>query len=419
MKILIINSRFFLSAGPEKYMFGLMEILKRHGHEVIPFSVKNSHNVKTPYEKYFADAVGGNDKVYFEEYSKTNPKTISEMIGRQYYSFHVKNKLKKLIKDTKPDIAYVLHHYNKLSPSIIDACIECKLPVIMRLSDFFLVCPEGHMLRNNAPCDECIDKSLFCAVKYKCVKNSLIASAIKASALSIHRSMKIYEKVDNIVSPSTFTIAKVNKVMSKKIINIPTFTDSNRKYNPEVGTYALFVGRVEPEKGLMWAIKSFEKTKYPLKIVGSSSSGYDKILKKYVEEKKLSNIDFLGAKFGAELDSYYKNSRFVILPNVWYENMPNVALEAMSHSKPILTSDLGSMKEIINEGYNGFLVKPNDVIKLREKAKQLFKSDKLCKELGQNAFNEIKTKYNPETHYKKLVTVFENAIKQHTQSNQR
>jgi glycosyltransferase involved in cell wall biosynthesis len=410
MKILIINSRYFLSAGPEKYMFKLIDLLIQHSHEVIPFSVKNSQNVKTPYEKYFAEPIGGNNKVYFEEYNKTNIKTVSQMLGRQFYSFHVKNKLKKLIKETKPDVAYVLHHYNKLSPSVIDACKECNLPVVMRFSDFFLVCPEGHMLNKSSPCDECIDKSLFCAVKHKCVKNSYILSAIKASALSIHRFTRIYEKVDNIVSPSTFTISKVNKVVNKNLIHIPTFIEEQKKHADKIGTYALFVGRVEPEKGLMWAIKSFEGTKYPLKIIGNSHSGYDKVLKKYAQDNNINNIEFIDAKYGEELNNYYANSRFVIMPNIWYENMPNVALEAMSFGKPILTSNLGSMKEIVKENFNGFLIKPNDIGEFKNKLTLLFENKNLCKTLGHNSFNESK-KYNPEKHYEKLINVFELSIK--------
>jgi len=412
MKILIINSRYFLSAGPEKYMFGLIEILKKHGHTVIPFSVKNSHNVKTPYEKYFAEPIGGGDQVYFEEYNLLNPKTLTQMFGREFYSYHVKNRLKKLIADTKPDIAYLLHHYNKLSPSVIDACIESNLPIVMRLSDFFLVCPEGHMLRNNVPCEDCIHKSLFSAVKYKCVKDSYLVSSLKSSALSIHRRSGIYDRVNHVVSPSNFTISKVQYVLRKKIINIPTFVYTNRKYNPKLGKYALFVGRVEPEKGLMWAIKAFEKTKYPLKIVGNSHSGYDVELKKYVKDNKLDNIEFVGPKFGKELDEYYAGSRFVIMPNLWYENMPNVALEAMSHSKPIITSDLGSMKEIITEGYNGFLIKPNDVSAFRNKCILLFKDDKLCGKIGKNSFDEVRSKYDPEIHYKKLIKLFEDTLEE-------
>jgi len=419
MRILIINSRYFLSAGPEKYMFGIIKLLEKHKHKVIPFSVKNCKNIKTKYNKYFAEAIGGKDKVYFEEYKKTSLRTIFQVLEREYYSFHVKKKLKKLIKKTNPDVAYLLHHYNKLSPSVIDACKELNLPVVMRLSDFFLVCPAGHLLRNNKPCEDCINKSLFSAIKYKCIKNSVLASTIKSSALKIHRKIKIYEKLDYIISPSQFTISKVNQVLKKDIINIPTFVNSdNIKYNPKLGNYALFVGRIEKEKGLIWAIKSFEKLKYNLKIVGASHSGYDNELKKYINDNKIKNVEFLGPKFGEELNEYYKNCRFVIMPNVWYENMPNVALEAMSHSKPLLTSNLGSMKEIVIEGYNGFLVEPNNIDILRAKAKELFENDKICQNMGKNSFKEITTKYTPEKHYAQLIKVFESAIKNNKIKNQ-
>lgn len=410
MKVLIINSRFFLSAGPEKYMFGLIKILQEHGHEVIPFSVKNSKNQETPYKEYFAEPIGGEDKVYYEEYDRKNPKVLYQMIERQFYSLHVKKRLKKLIKDTKPDIAYILHHYNKLSPSIIDACKESGLPVVMRLSDFGYVCPAGHLLRNGSPCEDCIEKSLFSAIKYRCVKKSLISSAIKASAMKFHRMMKVYNKVDYIISPSTFTISKVSKVFKNKMIHIPTFIYHNEKYNPKLGGYAIFVGRVEAEKGLLWAIKSFEKTKGRLKIVGASHSGHDQILKDYIKEHKMKNIEFTGPKFGEDLAKLYRGSRFMVLPVVWYENMPNVALESMSFSKPIVTSDIGSMKEIVMDGYNGLLVSPNDVNGLKEKISLLFRDSKFCRQLGKNAFNESVSKYSPKKHYNRLIKIFEKAI---------
>ena len=212
-------------------MFGLKYILEKNGHEVIPFSTKNTKNMKTRYEKYFVEPIGGKNKVYYSEYKK-NPKTIYQMLDRQFYSFHVKKQLDRLIKETKPDVAYILHHYNKLSPSIIDACKKNKIPVVMRLSDFFLVCPEGHLYRDCNVCEECIDKSLFSAVKHKCVKNSFIASLIKSSAMRFHRLIKIYRKIDYVVSPSKFTMRKVSSALDKKkLVHIPTFVKKTEKYN--------------------------------------------------------------------------------------------------------------------------------------------------------------------------------------------
>ena len=42
MKIILVNYRYFISGGPERYYFNIKEILEKNGHEVIPFSVKSS-----------------------------------------------------------------------------------------------------------------------------------------------------------------------------------------------------------------------------------------------------------------------------------------------------------------------------------------------------------------------------------------
>ena len=54
MRIIIANYRYFIAGGPEKYMFKFMDAAEKMGIEVIPFSVKNPQNEKTPYAKYFA-----------------------------------------------------------------------------------------------------------------------------------------------------------------------------------------------------------------------------------------------------------------------------------------------------------------------------------------------------------------------------
>jgi glycosyltransferase involved in cell wall biosynthesis len=409
MKILIINSRYFISAGPEKYMFKLKEILEKNNHEVVAFSTKNSHNAESEYSEFFVDPIGGADKVYFSEY-KNDFKTLFQIVGRQFYSFEVKKNLDELIKKTKPDIAYLLHHYNKLSPSVIDACKKNNVPVVMRLSDFSLVCPEGHMYRDKKPCEECIDKSLFSAVKHKCVKNSRVGSAIKASAIKFHRVLGIYDEVKFIVSPSKFTISKVKTVLDEdKMIHIPTFVIKTEKYNSKLGKYILFVGRLEEIKGVMQIIRAVKGTDYIFKIVGESSSSYDTYLKNYVGKANIKNVKFLGKKNSEELVKLYKDARFVVIPSMWYENLPNVALEAMMHSKPLLVSNLGSMKDIVREGHNGFLFEPDNIPQIKEKIDLLF-DDFVCKTLGKNSYDEVISKYNPEKHYDKLIRVFNKVV---------
>ena len=131
MTIIIINYRFFISGGPERYLFNVIDLLQKKGHTVIPFSVKHNKNIPTPYEPYFLDAIGDGDEVYANEYNKTNFDTVKKSLGRMLYSKEAKKKLKVLIKEVKPDLIYVLHYQNKISASIFEAAEEENVPVVV------------------------------------------------------------------------------------------------------------------------------------------------------------------------------------------------------------------------------------------------------------------------------------------------
>lgn len=118
MKIMIVNYRYFISGGPEKYMFNIKKLFESHGHEVIPFSIKSNKNLETEYSKYFVEPIGNHDTIYYDEYKKT-PKVVWQMLTRSIYSFEVEQAIKKEIDETKPDIVYIIHFVNKLSPSVI------------------------------------------------------------------------------------------------------------------------------------------------------------------------------------------------------------------------------------------------------------------------------------------------------------
>jgi glycosyltransferase involved in cell wall biosynthesis len=224
-----------------------------------------------------------------------------------------------------------------------------------------------------------------------------------------HKLINIYDKISYIIAPSDFTLSKI-KFPKDRLARIETFVKAQQKYYGRLGDYGLFVGRIEEEKGLMTAIKAFEKTDYKLKIVGPSSTGYTAILKKYLSDNKIRNVELIGPRYGKELSRLYKRSRFFLMPSEWYENMPNVVLEAMSYSRPIIASDIGSLKEIITDNHNGLLFEPKNIIELREKIKRLFKDDKLTTKLGRNAYQDAITRYNPDIHYQKLINIFNKAI---------
>lgn len=425
MKIIIVNYRYFVSGGPERYLFNVIDLLEKNGHEVIPFSIKNKLNKPSKYEHYFLDPVGEGEEVYFSEYKKTNIKTVARSFSRMFYSFEAKKKLDSLIKDVDPDLIYVLHYQNKISASIFDAAVKNNIPVIHRISDFGQICANALFYRPKQKdiCERCLSGSKFNAVINKCVYDSYIYSSIKAASLKFQEMMGLAKKIQAFVVPSKFTLEKlmVHGFPQQSLVHIPSFfnfefisTKSEITYEP----FALYIGRIEPEKGLLTLVKSFEDTSFHLKIIGFSSTGFDEELKDYLKDKN-HHIEFLGKKGFDEIQVYLSKCSFTIVPSEWYDNFPNTLLESFAFKKCAIATNTGSLKELVIDNETGLLFKIKDVEDLRSKIAWLFGNETICRNLGENAFNMLNKEYSAGEHFKKLNNLFNKVVENYKTSRNR
>ena len=133
--------------------------------------------------------------------------------------------------------------------------------------------------------------------------------------------------------------------------------------------YILFLGRLTPEKRPDWAIRAFQNLHdgaTRLVIAGGSSA-----TDQYVRELKTlaqpagEKIIFTGPVYGQLKDELLANARAFILPSA-LEGLPITLLEAMSHGRPCLVSDIPPHRGIIRDGENGFLHRVADFGHLRE-----------------------------------------------------
>lgn len=412
MRILLVNYRYFISGGPEKYMFNIKAMLEQHGHEVIPFSVHSNKNVETEYARYFVEPIGSRDATYFDECKKT-PRVILQMLSRSIYSLEVEKAIQKEIREVKPDLVYVLHFVNKLSPSVLRGAKKMGLPVVLRLSDYFLLCPRFDFLYDKKPCEDCLRCGYRTCIRRRCVKGSLFASAVRVLSMKVHKWMDIYRNVDAFVTPSEFLKKKLaaNGFDESKIHCIPTFTTSKTQLGePKVGSYGLYFGRISEEKGVETVVKAFEKLPdRVVKIMGDDTTEEARRLMAYVREKNLTNIEFLGFKAGVELEEVIKGARYTLIPSVWYDNLPNTALESFQYSKPVIASNIGSLPELVEDGVNGFLFTPGDPEALAAKVR-LLDADAVAETMGAASRARLEQRFAPEKHYDALMAVFETAL---------
>lgn len=408
MRILLVNYRYFISGGPEKYLFNIKEMLEQNGHEVIPFSIRSSKNVESEYSEYFVEPIGREDAVYYSEVKKT-PKSVVQLVARSVYSWEVKRAVQKAINDLKPDLMYVIHFVNKLSPSIIIGAKELDIPVVLRISDYFLLCPRFDFMYRRQVCEDCLTKGYGACVIKRCVKGSLLASCIRALSMKIHNLIGVYDKVDAFIAPSEFLKRKLisSGFPKEKIHHIPTFTISaSDEGEARTGAYGLYFGRISEEKGVETLIQAYEQMpNRQLKIVGDDTKDEAARLKEYVRGHGLGNVEFLGFKASTELEAIIRGSRFTLIPSIWYDNLPNTALESFQCSKPIIASNIGSLPELVVDNSNGYLFEPGNIHDLIEKIGKL-DDDKVVERMGSTGKSRMADLFAPIAHYDKLMNVF-------------
>ena len=103
---------------------------------------------------------------------------------------------------------------------------------------------------------------------------------------------------------------------------------------------------------------------------------------------------------------------FLIMPSEWYEGFPIVLVESFSQGLPIIVSGLGSLAEIVQDGFNGLHFEHGNANDLAEKVRWMIEHPDECKRMSKNARNSYLNKYTPEKNYSELISIYKTAIEE-------
>src|SRR5262249_6207430 len=134
----------------------------------------------------------------------------------------------------------------------INAASRLKTPVVLTLHDYKPVCPVYTQLRHGNLCTECSDGRYEALLKHRCAGGSFGQSAILWAEARYHAAIRSYDRIAKFIAPSRFMRdAVVRRFGEDKIIHIPNGIDvSCIEVARRDHCYALFVGRLSPEKGI-------------------------------------------------------------------------------------------------------------------------------------------------------------------------
>ena len=388
MRILKVHN-FYLQPGGEDTVFQAeTDLLKDYGHEVIEY-VESNQRIE----------------------SLSNVSVALQTL----WSYPSYQKIKQLLEKIHPDVVHFHNTFPLISPSSYYACQDAGVPVVQTLDNQRLMCPAASFYRDGKLCLDCLGKTPpWPGVVHACYHDSHLHSAIVASMLTLHRWMRTWQtKIDIFLCSTNFyrDLFVRAGLPAEKIVVMPHFVQEGPLdvSDSKKGDYALFVGRLDPEKGISTLLEAWRHLDFPLKIRGGGRM--DEVARSFVSEHNMEHVEFVGRLDEHELSKLIRNARFLVMPSEgYYETFGMVIIEAYSRGVPVVASNIGVVPELVSAGQTGLLFEPGDPLDLAKKAKWMWHHPSEASVMGRNGRNTYKERFTQDQCYKTLVEVYERLI---------
>jgi glycosyltransferase involved in cell wall biosynthesis len=370
MKILLINKYHYLKGGAERAYFDTARVLREAGHEVAFFSMADDHNEPTPWNRYFVERVEYSDDRSLSMWQKLR------LAAKIIWNREAQQKLEQLLQEFQPDVAHLHNIYHQLSPSIIWTLKKHGVPMVMTLHDYKLISPNYSLFVRGQIWEGSKPNRYWKCVHDACVKDSRMKSLVCMFEAYVHEWLGTYAKVDRYIAPSHFLIEKFQEYgFASPIKYVPqpvVISDGVAQEVIRPDAPFVFLGRLSQEKGVDVVIRAMAnyQGQSKLEIIGDGPMRAE--LEALTVTLHLQDrIVFLGAKYGEEVTAILRSARALLVPSVWYENMPYVVLEALVEGIWVIASRSGGITERIKDGINGSLFEIGDISGLTQCLEQL------------------------------------------------
>jgi glycosyltransferase involved in cell wall biosynthesis len=338
MRIVIAHNTYLERGGEDTVVEAEHAMLVRYGHDVFRFSMSN-------------------DDVQRMSRLSLGFRTVW---NREAYA-----RLRNDIRPFRPDVVHFHNTLPLISPAGYAAARAEGAAVVSTLHNYRLICPSGLMYRNTMPCDLCVGRSVaWPGIFYGCYRGSRLATATVAGMVAWHRVTKTYKRlVDRFIALTPFARQQLLRggLEPDQVVVKQNFLADDPGAGSGAGGYAVFVGRLSPEKGVLDLVHAWKGVRdVPLKIIG------DGPLEAAIRDAAAANpnIQVLGRLPREAALRQLRDALVMVFPSRLHENMPMSIIESFACGTPVVAYGHGAAAEMIAHEHTGWLVEPGSSAEL-------------------------------------------------------
>ncbi len=392
LRILQVHNEYYKGVGGEDTVVALeLDMLRKHGHDVEQLIVSTSVLQNASPVKLAAAGLS-------TPWSSAGYRLVQDAITK-----------------FRPDLIHAHNTFPLLSPSIYWASRAMDTPVVQTLHNYRLVCANGLISRDDMPCEKCIGHLPLAALRYRCYKDSFLATAPLAAMQVTHRLLGTFErKVDAYISLTRFAKQKMVEagLPAAKIFVKPNFIPPppHKDRSAPSRRRCVFIGKVIRYKGLDLLLEAWSRIDpggRQLIIIGEGPEKSE-LQKQYPASDRIA---WLGWRDREEALAILAESDFQIIPSRVVEGLPMVLIEALALGTPTIAPDHGAFPELVNEGRDGYLFEPRDVSSLTEALRRAISlDDSGWKQMSARCVKNYSENYTEEANYRMLMGIYNQAV---------
>jgi glycosyltransferase involved in cell wall biosynthesis len=311
----------------------------------------------------------------------------------------------------RPDVAHVYNTFPLISPSALATCHRFGVPVVLSVANYRLECSNAVLYRDGHVCEDCVRRTVkWPAVRHRCYRQSVPQSAVVASALTIHGVLGTWARHADVLLAVSDAVRDllVGAGWPADLVHVRHNTvepdPGPRPVGADAG-FALFVGRLSPEKGIGTLVDAAAAVPdLPVRIAGDGPSRAE--LEERARERGAGNVTFLGRRPRPEALDLMRAARVLVVPSVWREPFGYVAVEAMACGLPVIASDAGGLRELIGPEV-GRTYRAGDVAALAAHLRWAADRPEEVERLRPAARARFEATFSSEAGYDRLVELYE------------
>ena len=325
----------------------------------------------------------------------------------------VRAELASRLHAEQPDVVHIHNTFPLLSPSVVAACVDARVPAVATLHNYLQVCPVGTLYRDGRVCTECTGRAPLPAVRHGCYRGSRLATIPMAVNMVANRR-RWWSGVARYFCLSEAqreTLVQAGMPAERLAVKHNFVADPGARRTVS-GEHVLYLGRLESAKGIRLLMEAWDMISagggvgMPLVLAGTGSLQNE--VAQWARDR--DDIQYLGLLSRAECCKFTARSAAVVAPSTCMETFGLTVAEAMAAGVPAIAAAHGGFVDLVTDGVTGLLHRPGDAESLAESVQHAVSSSAFNRRMGEAARRRYERDFTPSVGLDRLVAEYEAAI---------